>query len=174
MASYKLYLPKMGESVAEATVIKWVKQPGDYVHTDEAVMEIATDKVDSDVPSPVSGKLVTQYYKENEVVQVGALIAVIETDEPEAHTPFSYEPEKIEVPVYSPKFEPEPEPEPFKAEVEPEPVPFVPDPNARKAYIDEDDEDKNDLRFYSPLVRKIAATEGIPIGELMEVPGTGV
>jgi 2-oxoglutarate dehydrogenase E2 component (dihydrolipoamide succinyltransferase) len=174
MASYKLYLPKMGESVAEATVIKWVKQPGDYVHTDEAVMEIATDKVDSDVPSPVSGKLVTQYYKENDVVQVGSLIAVIETDEPEAHVPFHYEPEKIEAPVYTPKFEPEPEPEPFKAEVEPEPVPFVPDPNARKAYIDEDDEDKNDLRFYSPLVRKIAATEGIPIGELMEVPGTGV
>src|ERR1700710_616200 len=163
MASYKLYLPKMGESVAEATVIKWVKQPGDYVYTDEAVMEIATDKVDSDVPSPVSGKLVTQYYKENDVVQVGSLIAVIETNEPEEpYVPFRYEPEKIEAPVYTPRFEPEPEPEPFKAEAEP--VPFVPDANARKSYIDEDDEDKNDLRFYSPLVRKIAATEGIPIG----------
>ena len=79
MANYKLLLPKMGESVAEATIIKWTKKPGDYIETDETVMEIATDKVDSDVPSPVSGKLIEQLYKENDVVQVGAAIAVIDT-----------------------------------------------------------------------------------------------
>ncbi|CAN5370998.1 dihydrolipoamide acetyltransferase family protein [soil metagenome] len=83
MAKYKLLLPKMGESVAEATIIKWTKNPGDYIETDETVMEIATDKVDSDVPSPVSGKLLEQLFKENDVVQVGAVIAIIETDEPE-------------------------------------------------------------------------------------------
>ena len=83
MARYQLLLPKMGESVAEATVIKWVKNPGDKVNADDAVMEIATDKVDSDVPSPVTGKLVEQLYKENDVVQVGAVIAIIETDEVE-------------------------------------------------------------------------------------------
>ena len=75
MAKYKLLLPKMGESVAEATVIKWTKNPGDYVEADETVMEIATDKVDSDVPSPVAGKLIEQLYKDNDVVQVGAIIS---------------------------------------------------------------------------------------------------
>ncbi|HEY1007786.1 MAG TPA: biotin/lipoyl-containing protein, partial [Sphingobacteriaceae bacterium] len=60
MAQYELLLPKMGESVAEATIIKWVKQPGDLIAVDESVLEIATDKVDSEVPSPVAGKLVKQ------------------------------------------------------------------------------------------------------------------
>jgi len=86
MAKYQLLLPKMGESVAEATVIKWNKNPGDRVDADEAVMEIATDKVDSDVPSPVAGRLVEQLYQENDIVQVGAIIAIIETDEPEQVT----------------------------------------------------------------------------------------
>jgi len=84
MAQYQLLLPKMGESVAEATVIKWNKNPGDRVDADEAVMEIATDKVDSDVPSPVSGKLVQQLYQVDDVVQVGAVIAIIETEEQDA------------------------------------------------------------------------------------------
>lgn len=83
MAKYQLLLPKMGESVAEATVIKWNKKPGDRVDADEAVMEIATDKVDSDVPSPVAGILIEQLYQENDVVQVGSIIAIIETGEPE-------------------------------------------------------------------------------------------
>src|ERR1700688_2894380 len=80
MAKYQLLLPKRGESVAEATIIKWIKNPGDYIEADEAVMEIATDKVDSEVPSPVSGKLLQQLCSENEVVQVGSVIAVIETE----------------------------------------------------------------------------------------------
>src|ERR1700710_2060946 len=80
MAKYQLLLPKMGESVAEATIIKWLKSPGDYVEADEAVMEIATDKVDSEVPSPVSGTLVEQLCKDDDVVQVGAVIAIIETE----------------------------------------------------------------------------------------------
>src|SRR5277367_2505232 len=83
MAKYQLLLPKMGESVAEATIIKWNKNPGDYIEADEAVMEIATDKVDSEVPSPVSGKLIEQLCGENDVVQVGSVIAVIETGEVE-------------------------------------------------------------------------------------------
>ena len=83
MAKYKLLLPKMGESVAEATVIRWTKRPGDHIEADDTVMEIATDKVDSDVPSPVSGKLLEQLCKDNDVVQVGAVIAIIETAEAE-------------------------------------------------------------------------------------------
>src|ERR1700743_152986 len=80
MAKYQLLLPKMGESVAEATIIKWLKKPGDYVEADEAVMEIATDKVDSEVPSPVSGKLSEQLCNEDDVVQVVSVIAIIETE----------------------------------------------------------------------------------------------
>src|ERR1700689_5230275 len=83
MAKYKLLLPKMGESVAEATVIRWTKRPGDHIEADDTVMEIATDKVDSDVPSPVSGKLLEQLCNENDVVQVGAVIAIIDTAEAE-------------------------------------------------------------------------------------------
>ncbi len=79
MAKYQLLLPKMGESVAEATIIKWNKAVGDNIDMDDAVMEIATDKVDSEVPSPVSGRLVEQLCKENDVVQVGSVIAIIET-----------------------------------------------------------------------------------------------
>src|SRR5262249_32974674 len=84
-------LPKMGESVAEATIIKWNKAVGDTIEADEAVMEIATDKVDSEVPSPVSGRLLEQLCKENDIVQVGSVIAVIDTggdaDEKAAETP---------------------------------------------------------------------------------------
>src|ERR1700755_2904701 len=83
MAKYQLLLPKMGESVAEATIIKWLKKPGDHIEADESVMDIATDKVDSEVPSPVSGKLVEQLCKEDDVVQVGSVIAIIETGEAE-------------------------------------------------------------------------------------------
>ncbi len=79
MAQYELLLPKMGESVAEATIIKWVKQPGDMIQLDDTLLEIATDKVDSEVPSPVEGKLVKLLFKEDDVVQVGAVIALIET-----------------------------------------------------------------------------------------------
>ncbi|RZK92064.1 MAG: 2-oxo acid dehydrogenase subunit E2, partial [Pedobacter sp.] len=80
MAQYELLLPKMGESVAEATVIKWVKQIGDTIDLDDTVLEIATDKVDSEVPSPVAGKLVKQLFAADEVAQVGDVIAIIETE----------------------------------------------------------------------------------------------
>src|SRR5690606_12642157 len=80
MAVYNLQLPKMGESVSEATVVKWLKQPGDSIEEDEPVLEIATDKVDSDVPSPVSGILKEQRFSESDVAQVGDVIAIIETE----------------------------------------------------------------------------------------------
>jgi 2-oxoglutarate dehydrogenase E2 component (dihydrolipoamide succinyltransferase) len=78
MAQYELLLPKMGESVAEATIIRWEKNPGDSISIDDTILEIATDKVDSEVPSPVEGKMVKQLFKENEVAQVGDVIAIIE------------------------------------------------------------------------------------------------
>lgn len=186
MAKYQLLLPKMGESVAEATVIKWVKNPGDKVNADDAVMEIATDKVDSDVPSPVTGKLVEQLYKENDVVQVGAVIAIIETDEaetapvvaqPEEVAPQPSEEPKIADSTYHetvPTKEVEKTPEPELSEIQAENLSDIPG-------IDQLEQKsspaapvfKSEGRFYSPLVRNIATQEGISIGELDNIPGTG-
>jgi len=198
MAKYKLLLPKMGESVAEATVIKWNKNPGDYVEADETVMEIATDKVDSEVPSPVSGKLLEQLYKENDVVQVGEVIAVIETGELSSNT----EPEVIapvneaieeehvstqaalnheaEVPALAVESN-KPEAD-IPAETEQlvfneqradvaQPVPYV--DQIEKRTVNAEDTSKNALRFYSPLVKSIATQEGIGNAELEQIAGTG-
>ncbi|MEO3403586.1 2-oxo acid dehydrogenase subunit E2 [Mucilaginibacter sp. CAU 1740] len=185
MAKYQLLLPKMGESVAEATVIKWLKNPGDKVAADDAVMEIATDKVDSDVPSPVAGKLVEQLYKENDVVQVGAVIAIIETEEPEA-TPA---PEPVTETITSQPVEE------FKTtDTYHEAIPFTEVKNEPQPEVNEQPENlagipgidqleqkaepvipafKAEGRFYSPLVRNIAAQEGISTNELDTIPGTG-
>jgi 2-oxoglutarate dehydrogenase E2 component (dihydrolipoamide succinyltransferase) len=165
MAKYQLLLPKMGESVAEATIIKWNKNPGDYIEADEAVMEIATDKVDSEVPSPVSGKLVQQLCNENDVVQVGSVIAVIETDEVEESGeevfPAVEEPKEINTPET-------PEAQPVASE----PIPGI-EQLETKAVEKNDNGFKDSARFYSPLVKNIASQEGISIEELDQIPGTG-
>jgi 2-oxoglutarate dehydrogenase E2 component (dihydrolipoamide succinyltransferase) len=164
MAKYQLLLPKMGESVAEATIIKWNKNPGDYIEADEAVMEIATDKVDSEVPSPVSGKLVQQLCSENEVVQVGSVIAVIETEEAEESTE---EPKAVaDQPEINIPEAPEERPD------TPEPLPGLEQLEEKPAEASADGF-KNSGRFYSPLVKNIAAQEGISVEELDKIPGTG-
>jgi 2-oxoglutarate dehydrogenase E2 component (dihydrolipoamide succinyltransferase) len=188
MAKYQLLLPKMGESVAEATVIKWVKNPGDKVNADDAVMEIATDKVDSDVPSPVAGKLVEQLYKENDVVQVGAVIAIIETDEPEVAAPVTVQAEEAPAPqpAEEPKIaestyhetvqftETEKVPEPELNEIQPGNLSGIPGIDQLEQKISPVvPAFKSEGRFYSPLVRNIAAQEGISINELDGIPGTG-
>src|SRR6056297_615703 len=83
----EILLPKMGESVAEATVIKWLKEEGDAVEADEPIIEIATDKVDSEVPAPSDGVLSKQLCGEGDVVQVGAAIAMLKTDAADAEAP---------------------------------------------------------------------------------------
>ena len=80
MAIVEMIMPKMGESVAEATILKWLKNVGDKVEADESILEIATDKVDSDIPSPSSGILTKRLFEEGQVVQVGSVIALIESD----------------------------------------------------------------------------------------------
>ena len=85
MAQLELILPKMGESVAEATITTWLKNEGDFIEAEESVVEVATDKVDSEVPSPVSGKLIKIISKVNDVAQVGEAIAIIGA----AHDPSS-------------------------------------------------------------------------------------
>ena len=84
MARFELKLPKMGESVAEATITNWLKQVGDKIEADEAVLEVATDKVDSEVPSEVSGVLIEQLFSKDDLVEVGQTIAIIEIEGEEA------------------------------------------------------------------------------------------
>ena len=149
MARFELKLPKMGESVAEATITNWLKQVGDKIEADEAVLEIATDKVDSEVPSEVSGVLVEQLFQVNDLVQVGQTIAIIET-EGGAVT------ESVvanEVPEEVVAIE-------HAIEVAKEPV---------LAPVDFTESDK----FLSPLVKNIAKEEGISIAELQTISGTG-
>lgn len=181
MAKYQLLLPKMGESVAEATVIKWIKNPGDYIEADDAVMEIATDKVDSEVPSPVAGRLVEQRYKENDVVQVGSVIAIIETDQPEKQEPASVAPPvQTPAPQHTPPPIPAPQasyaPTPAEAPA-PQQIPGV-DQLASRAQITQPQqpqavEAKGSARFYSPLVKHIAQQENISQAELNSIPGSG-
>ncbi len=151
MAQYKLLLPKMGESVAEATIIKWEKNPGDDINIDDTILEIATDKVDSEVPSPVAGKMVEQLFNENDVAQVGDVIAILEI---EAENEAEEEVKDAEL---------------KELEVEEE-VPFFPQEEKNAAQ-------KTDFsaseRFYSPLVKSIAQEEGIGVEELDQIPGTG-
>src|SRR4029077_11856632 len=134
MGKYQLLLPKMGESVAEATIIKWNKKPGDYIEADDAVMEIATDKVDSEVPSPISGKLVEQLCNENDVVQVGSVIAVIETGEAEESQPEVAAPQPVEQPEEAtPVAAEEPEEQPVVSE----PIPGIDQLEAKTAVVED-------------------------------------
>src|SRR6266704_2376208 len=100
MANFDLIMPKMGESVAEATIIKWLKNEGDKIKLDETVLEIATDKVDSEIPSPFEGTLVKCLFKEGDVVQVGSVIGVISSDASASasETPKTSAPETKSVP----------------------------------------------------------------------------
>lgn len=166
MARYQLLLPKMGESVAEATIIKWLKKPGDFVQADEAVLEIATDKVDSEVPSPVAGRLSEQLCQVDDVVQVGAVVAVLETaDESQPATPPSA-PAPVQQPAASATESPK-APEPVFTHTIPgtDLLKDVP-PQPQQVVSDS-------VRFYSPLVRSIAAQEGIGASELDKIQGTG-
>ena len=149
MAKFELKLPKMGESVAEATVTNWLKKVGDKIEMDEAVLEIATDKVDSEVPSEVAGTLVEILFNTDDVVQVGQTIAIIETEGGAvAATPEV----KVDAPV-------------AVAEV----AKAVEVAKETVAPADFSASDK----FFSPLVKNIAKEEGISLTELEAIAGSG-
>ena len=155
MAKFELKLPKMGESVAEATVTNWLKNIGDTIEADEPVLEIATDKVDSEVPSEVDGVLVEILFNTDDVVQVGQTMAIIETNS--------------DVVVETPQTAPQ------SAAQETESVKQVAatvtaakDTLAAPVVVS-----STQGRFYSPLVKKIAQKENISQEELDTVPGTG-
>jgi 2-oxoglutarate dehydrogenase E2 component (dihydrolipoamide succinyltransferase) len=161
MALYELVLPKMGESVAEATIIKWVKQPGDLIEIDESVLEIATDKVDSEVPSPVAGKLSKVFFKEDEVVQVGSVIALIETDADGNIENSNIESERVETKTVVQ----------VEDSVQTLVAPELKEENKAEKIKPLDFSDSD--RFYSPLVKSMAAEEGISLLELNSIKGSG-
>ncbi len=153
MAKFELKLPKMGESVAEATITSWLKEVGDTVELDEAIVEIATDKVDSEVPSEVEGTLVEILFEKDAIVAVGQTIAVIEIIGGEETSNQSFE-EKVEVVEHVAEIEQTIE---AASEIKNSPITKTSDSG----------------KFFSPLVRKIAETEGISMEELDMLSGTG-
>ena len=175
MGKYQLKLPKMGESIAEATITKWLKDVGDNVEIDESLVEIATDKVDSDVPSEYKGKLIKKNFEVNDVVKVGEVIAEIETDmidndntiikSKEIKDEIMVEDAKDEIMV-----------EDFKDEISNEDV-LQDIPSIE--LLDKDDKvdiqktkSKSD-KFYSPLVKNIAKKEKVSSHELDSIIGSG-
>ena len=163
MGKYFLKLPKMGESIAEATLVKWLKEEGDKIEIDESVVEIATDKVDSDIPSEVKGILKEKKFSENDVIKVGEILGVIETENNEI----------IEVDEEIDNL--------TKNEIKEEEltvdVPFIKSEVDQKPPIEANKTDQfknnSDKKFLSPLVKNIIKKENINPEELEKISGTG-
>ncbi len=162
MAKFELKLPKMGESVAEATITTWLKDIGDQIDADDPLLEIATDKVDSEVPSEVDGVLVEKLFEVDDVVQVGQVLAIIETEGGESAL---IEDAKNGSEVAQQEIESVPEVAVAAANIEQQ-IQQIQTPVAGTLTSTEE-------RFYSPLVRNIAAKEGVSQTELATVTGTG-
>ncbi|MDQ3048646.1 MAG: 2-oxo acid dehydrogenase subunit E2 [Bacteroidota bacterium] len=152
MAQVELIMPKMGESVAEATIIKWVKKEGDKIAADETVLEIATDKVDSEIPSTAEGTLIKRLYNEGDVVQVGKAIAIISTDanasvdtKPETNVPETKQNTSVQKELANTAV-------------------------SEGAAIGKS---SSSGKFFSPLVRNIAKEEGVTVEELENIAGSG-
>ncbi|HQW92679.1 MAG TPA: dihydrolipoamide acetyltransferase family protein, partial [Ferruginibacter sp.] len=158
MSLVDLVMPKLGESIMEATILKWHKNVGDAIKQDETVLDIATDKVDSEVPSTAEGVIEELLFKENDVVPIGTVIA------------------KIRVGANAAVSNNQPAPAPKKEEYEDakvvEEIPYQPVGSSQPAVGSGQGSD-NKIRFYSPLVLNIAQQEGIGMAELENIPGTG-
>jgi len=164
MARYNLLLPAMGESVSEATIVNWVKQPGDLVDIDDTVVEIATDKVDSEVPSPVKGKLLELRIGKDEVAQVGDVLAILEIEGEEQ----VQEEELIDGETIASEEE--------VTQATEQEIPGIDVLQERRddTVIADTTNFDGASRFYSPLVKNIANEEGISLAELEEIKGTGL
>ncbi len=153
MAIVDLVMPKLGESIMEATILRWHKKEGEHINLDETLLEIATDKVDSEVPSSAEGTIETLLFQENDVVPIGAIIARINTNG------VLYTKETPAEPIVE-------KPATISEDIEVKEIPYQPTqvsvPKLQGA-----------ARFYSPLVLNIAANEGIGLAELEQIPGTG-
>ena len=158
MSVVDLILPKLGESIMEATILKWHKAVGDTIQLDETLLDIATDKVDSEIPSTTAGKIVEILFDVNSVVPIGTVIARIQTSGSIESTP-----KAVSIP------EPEIIKQPTPASFSVEEVPFTPTASNYEVQNDTN----NDIRFFSPLVLNIAQNEGVNLNELQQIPGTG-
>ena len=156
MAKFELKLHKMGESVAEATITSWLKQVGETIELDEAVVEIATDKVDSEVPSEVEGTLVEILFEKDTIVAVGQTIAIIETNTSEEISNQSNQEKEEEVVVVEQIAQVQ---KTIESAVDIKNSPITKTSDSGK--------------FLSPLVRKIAETEGVSMKELDSISGSG-
>ncbi|MEY3098056.1 MAG: hypothetical protein RL647_1646 [Bacteroidota bacterium] len=154
-------MPKMGESIAEATIIRWLKNEGDRVEKDEPIVEIATDKVDSEIPSTEAGILVKQMYKDGDVVKVGEPVAMINTEGGAS----AVAPAPTAAPATTPVVE-----TPVAVEAA---VTAIENQIQAAQPVAEPLSNADGSRFYSPLVLNIARTEGVSMSELETVPGTG-
>ena len=152
MAVFAIIMPKLGESIIEATITKWLKQVGEEVAEEDPIVEIATDKVDSEIPSPIDGVIAKLNYQEGDVVPVGAVIAVVNMDGEEG-----VEEESQEAPA------------PAQAAEAPAAAAAVEEDSVSPAPADFSSAD----RFYSPLVKNIAKTENISLDELNGISGSG-
>ncbi len=158
MAEYKLLLPSMGEGVMEATIISWMYNEGDFVKEDDSVVEIATDKVDSDVPTPVSGKIIKILKQKDDVAKIGEAIAILETEagssDSETPEPKSYEEVKDQIP-----------------QPEPEVINTLEQPLTNVSNLSQNQ--SSDL-YLSPLVKNIVQQENISESELTNIKGSGL
>jgi 2-oxoglutarate dehydrogenase E2 component (dihydrolipoamide succinyltransferase) len=161
MAEKPIVMPKMGESIAEATIIRWLKNEGDRVEKDEPIVEIATDKVDSEIPSTEAGILVKQMYKDGDVVKVGEPVAMINTEGGAS----AVAPAPTAAPATTPVVE-----TPVAVEAA---VTAIENQIQAAQPAAESLSNADGSRFYSPLVLNIARTEGVSMYELETVPGTG-
>jgi 2-oxoglutarate dehydrogenase E2 component (dihydrolipoamide succinyltransferase) len=161
MATVDLVMPKMGESIMEATILKWHKKPGDAVQMDETILEIATDKVDSEVPSTAAGVMEEVLFNVDDVVPIGTVIARIKTGASASST--DNNPQPVAQPAQQAATVP-----PAAQQVEP-----VTAQQETSTASFSSASSSNGNRFYSPLVLNIAAQEGVSMSELENIPGTG-
>ena len=166
MGKYLLKLPKMGESIAEATITKWLKDVGDTVEVDESLVEIATDKVDSDVPSEYKGKLIKKNFEVDDIVKVGEVIAEIETEMIENDQPI-IKPKESKKEIIQVESDEKP-----SDEIELDDIPSLELLDKENLIDSLKDETKTD-KFYSPLVKNIAKKEKISNQELDSIVGSG-
>ena len=172
--SVDVIMPKLGESITEGTILEWKKNVGDSINKDETLLEISTDKVDSEVPSPAEGKIIEILYKVNDVVAVGEVIARIGGDSDEVQN--SSNDKKEEKSHTENKFDKKGE----NLIVKPlnDIQDMMDDVKSGKINLNKYNDSKRDdsqikQRFYSPLVKSIVSKEGISLSELDSIPGSG-
>ena len=173
MAQVELIMPKLGESITEATILSWKKKVGDHVDEEETILEIATDKVDSEIPSPASGIITQILFEENAVVPIGKVIAVISTEATDESMSdvgvrmSDVGSASVQSETSTPKSENMPKATPVEI-----PNSEIPIPKSTTE-VAEMPKQSDSNRFYSPLVRTIAKEENVSVTELDKIEGSG-